>query len=133
MKYPDFAKCYDAAEKVQKKTPNSKITYGLYTPLSDRNAWDERWIKDGCKSVLHWWVETENEILDAGSRQFGEESFKRLPKTDSRYVKVGHQINGIKEPVESDITINWYTMVPGHTVDIIWPTYDKYLKKLGLT
>jgi len=133
LKYPDFAQCYTAAANELESLGEGQLCYGLYTPLSDKNKWDERWISNRAKSFLHWWVETDEHIIDTGSQQFGEERYKIVPRSDIRYVKVGNEINGAKVPVErSNIKIKWNTLISESSIEVTWPQYEDYLSKVGV-
>lgn len=129
-----FADCKEVAITVSGNIPNSEVCYGMFTPLTDPNTWDQRWnIPNSDHTYTHFWVEKDGKIIDKATSQFGGPEEVITSVTDKRYVKVGKLIPETDKHIQISVSpsIDWGTCSgPGGKVTVNWPNYEKYIRDL---
>ena len=129
-----FATCKEDAITLSGTIPDSQIVYGMYSPDTPKEDWDEQWERLYAPPILtHFWVETKEQIFDSGSEQFGLPPLVVKQKDDPHYFRIGvlNLTAGVLVPEKFDPVINWSTLTKmGGTVLIAWDEPPPFFKKM---
>lgn len=129
-----FADCKETAIRVSGEIPESEIYYGLYVPTTPTKTWDTRWVKPWLDPVFtHFWVQTEDKIIDHAAEQFGGPEVVETTTNDPHYVVVGKydKEKDQTNPIVEYPLIEWGSLINGDTrsVRVVWPEYERYMMK----
>lgn len=128
----NFAKCKEIAIALSDALPESIVCYGIYSPITPKEVWDERWQINPIEQFVHYWVEYRERIIDAAKEQYGEPFLNIAPLEDIRYVKVGILKGDKTIPIVDDPQIDFstYTGNPLKPISVLWREWDKYRAQL---
>jgi len=125
-----FAQCKDISIRVSGEIPNSEIYYGLYIATTPRETWDEGWRNATDPVFTHFWVVSDNKIIDRACDQFGGPEEVVTDIDDPHYIMVGKykKEDDTTTPLVEQPIIEWDTRI-GKSVLVHWKDFNKYMRK----